>query len=126
VRSYIEGIGDVTATDRDALREKWESNTTDDEDGDPYALTFADNDEENSFEAIYKKLIANHPLTGIQMANDSLYTMKPKGPRLDAHGMPIGVAPRLAKVRLVKDLLRRLLIVSLRNLVSLLISALTT
>ena len=48
VRTYVQGIGDVTAADREALRAKWESDLGDEEDAPDmgYGMNFLDDDDD--------------------------------------------------------------------------------
>ncbi|THV08632.1 hypothetical protein K435DRAFT_883341 [Dendrothele bispora CBS 962.96] len=93
IKTYVHGIGDITAIDREYLREKWESNVTqgdgsltgDDDDFD-YArwgpIDFMDN-----------------PLA-MSIGMDHLYAMpepNPPQPKRNEHGQLAGVAPRLAR-----------------------------
>jgi hypothetical protein len=91
VQSYVQGIGDVTAADRGALREKWESS----------GLHNADNGESesewkmadlggDSFEAILGRLGGG--------LGAELYALNQPTPKVDPYGQPVGVAPRLALV----------------------------
>ncbi|EPQ59276.1 hypothetical protein GLOTRDRAFT_136192 [Gloeophyllum trabeum ATCC 11539] len=77
VRTYMEGIGEVTEIDRATLREKWESTPQDDGAGD----------------------FAN---AGFDLADlgelGALYSMNGKpAKKVDAYGEPTGVTPRLIK-----------------------------
>ncbi|KAG5637833.1 hypothetical protein H0H81_003038 [Sphagnurus paluster] len=95
VQSYVEGIGEVTVVDREALREKWESGHT----GDDY-------DEENDQSEVCYGAWANSddgdPFTALignlgGSLGAELYSMhKKQTPKVDAYGQPTGIAPRLA------------------------------
>jgi len=80
VQSYVQGIGDVTAIDRESLREKWESS------GFGEAQQYFPN--EDPLDAILGGLGA-----GIGVG---LYAMnEPAPPKVDPYGQPTGVTPRL-------------------------------
>jgi hypothetical protein len=91
VRTYVQGIGDITAADRTLLREKWESSPQEDEDQmDPgYGGGWASSD----------------PFDLPGFANlagglgDDLYSMNKAAPKVDPYGEPVGVTPLLTKVR---------------------------
>ncbi|KAJ6539274.1 hypothetical protein B0H19DRAFT_1178148 [Mycena capillaripes] len=72
VKQYVAGIGEVTAADRESLREKWES-------GEQEAAEPIDDDD---------------PFAAI-LGGGGLYTMPKSVPKLDRYGQPIGVTPRL-------------------------------
>ncbi|KDR83818.1 hypothetical protein GALMADRAFT_236220 [Galerina marginata CBS 339.88] len=81
VQSYVQGIGDVTAIDREALREKWESRGFDDP-------------------AEYDPNAGLDPLDSILGGlggglGAGLYTMNKPAPKVDVYGQPTGVTPRL-------------------------------
>ncbi|KAG6813480.1 hypothetical protein H0H92_010505 [Tricholoma furcatifolium] len=89
VKSYVQGIGEVTVADREDLRQKWESSglldgNREDSDSD------SDSDDDDPYAAMFGGLIdhLDHPL----------YSMvKPKpAPKVDEYGRLIGIAPRLA------------------------------
>ena len=81
IGSYVQGIGDVTAIDRQALREKWESQGF-------------DQPEE------YGGNPLEDPLDVILGLGDGLYTMnKPAPLKVDPYGQPTGITPRLCTVR---------------------------
>ena len=83
IQSYVQGIGDVTATDRETLREKWESRGFDE------AEQYTTN--EDPLDAILGGLGA-----GI---GAGLYTLnKPAPAKVDPYGQPTGVTPRLCTV----------------------------
>lgn len=99
VKSYVEGIGDVTVTDREAMRAKWESMQEDgDEDEDDmdamlYGGGWASSDPLDGMDALDP-----YALAGLPRAN--LYSMqRPAAPKVDARGEPVGITPRLVKVR---------------------------
>ena len=95
VCTYVQGIGDVTVADREALREKWESSMPD------------DNSDENDWaldDPLGMGMDYNMPglnLAGLadQILGGSLYKMAEKAPKVDKYGEPIGVTPRLIRVR---------------------------
>ncbi|KAJ7744514.1 hypothetical protein DFH07DRAFT_25631 [Mycena maculata] len=78
VKDYVAGIGDVTAADRDSLKDRWE--TCNQEVGDVGQLN-----EEDPFAAI--------------LGGGGLYTMSAAvpQPRVDRYGEPIGITPRLIR-----------------------------
>ncbi|TFK55750.1 hypothetical protein OE88DRAFT_1804556 [Heliocybe sulcata] len=78
VRSYVEGIGEVTEIDRATLREKWESTPPDD------VINFNFADAEYDFGDLGN-------LGGLYAMNN-----KP-AQKVDAYGEPTGVTPRLVK-----------------------------
>ena len=94
VQSYVRGVGDVTAIDREALRAKWESGNVDtaDDDHDYYGgwATSSDPMGDIDLEAI---------LDGSGSLGTSLYSINKTAPKVDEYGQLIGVAPRLALVR---------------------------
>ncbi|KAH8106194.1 hypothetical protein BXZ70DRAFT_422562 [Cristinia sonorae] len=87
VRTYVQGIGDVTAADREALREKWESSMPED-DGPHW-------DHDDPVDLVLPGL----NLSGManQILNSGLYRMVEKAPKVDRYGEPIGITPRLIK-----------------------------
>lgn len=89
VKSYVEGIGDVTAADRETLREKWESsNLRDGNDGESangWGMTDFGGD---SFDAIFGGLGGD--------LSAELYALNKPAPKVDPYGQPVGIAPRLA------------------------------
>ncbi|KAH9844070.1 Dynamin family-domain-containing protein [Rhodofomes roseus] len=94
VKSYVEGIGDVTAADRESMREKWES--MQDEDDDPmdgmhYGGGWASSDPMDDMDGLDP-----YALAGLPRAN--LYRMQePAAPKVDKRGDPVGIVPRLVK-----------------------------
>jgi hypothetical protein len=97
IETYVRGIGDVTVSDREALREKWESSATgnpddlemDDDDEDPYGVRYDDSDPLDPFVALL-----GGGLDG------ALYSLnKRPAVKVDAYGEPVGVTPCLTKVR---------------------------
>ena len=85
IASYVQGIGDVTAIDREGLRAKWESQGFDQPD--PYA-----NPIEDPLDAI---------LGGLGGYFDAgLYNMNKPEPKVDPYGQPTGITPRLCTVRI--------------------------
>ncbi|KAJ7179922.1 hypothetical protein C8R43DRAFT_870220 [Mycena crocata] len=74
VRQYVAGIGEVTATDRASLRDKWES-------GDQEVGPAGEFTEEDPFAAI--------------LGTTALYTMSRSIPKVDRYGEAIGITPRL-------------------------------
>ncbi|KAF8165415.1 Dynamin family-domain-containing protein [Crassisporium funariophilum] len=81
IHSYVQGIGDVTATDREALREKWESQGFDEPD--EYDI----NPLEDPYDAILGRLGAD--------LGAGLHRMNKPAPKVDPYGQPTGIAPRL-------------------------------
>lgn len=91
MQSYVQGIGDVTAIDRELLREKWESgNVERDEEPDNGYGAWA-SDPVDPFDAILGGLGGG--------LGAELYSLNKPVPKVDAYGQPVGVAPRLALVR---------------------------
>lgn len=88
IKNYVQGIDEVTEEDKTILREKWESTDGGLDDQPDYGLggSWADSD----------------PLDPFGMGN--LYAMPghAKPPKVDAYGEPVGVTPRLMKVRLFR------------------------
>jgi hypothetical protein len=81
VQNYVQGIGDVTAIDREALRQKWESQgfNNDPEPANPWE--------------------ADDPLQDILgRLGGNLYTMDEPQTKRDAEGQVTGVTPRLCLV----------------------------
>lgn len=94
VRTYVEGVGDVTVTDREALRAKWESSEHDgaDDQGQMGWDEGTPDSDEDPFEAILGGL-------GGGLGNAGLYRMNKPAPKVDAYGNRVGVTPRLVAVR---------------------------
>ncbi|KAH7922469.1 hypothetical protein BV22DRAFT_1106623 [Leucogyrophana mollusca] len=95
VRVYVEGIGDVTAVDREELREKWESTLQHDDGEQPYRRGWLDSDGYDS---------DGYDSDGYDgpdfesWINARLLTMHNKPPvKVDPQGEPVGVTPRLIK-----------------------------
>ncbi|TDL29353.1 hypothetical protein BD410DRAFT_18164 [Rickenella mellea] len=90
VKNYLNGIGDVTEADRAALRDKWESDPSEDSDEDEdgaYNYGMADIDD----------VLYDLPgLSGL-INHEPLYAMGKKAKKLDASGEPQGVTPYLIK-----------------------------
>ncbi|KAF8076309.1 hypothetical protein FPV67DRAFT_1664591 [Lyophyllum atratum] len=96
VQSYVRGIGDVTVVDRNALREKWESDNLDkgyddddDSEDDRYG-PWANSSDDDPFAAILGGLGGS---LGAELY--SVHKAKPT-PKVDAYGQPVGITPRLA------------------------------
>ncbi|KAK0486897.1 hypothetical protein EDD18DRAFT_1192269 [Armillaria luteobubalina] len=85
IHTYVNGISGVTATDREALRSKWES--TDEE-----------LDQDDQFQ-----LNDDDPYAAI--LGGGLYSMKETAPKVDAYGEAVGITPRLVKdfTKLIRD-----------------------
>lgn len=98
MRVYVDGIGDVTIADRESLREKWEStpqggegmyDSDSDDEGMPYWRSSPD-------------FLSAYPIQAYQnfmpreLVHARLYGQSSL--KMDAHGEPIGVTPRLVKV----------------------------
>lgn len=102
VRVYVDGIGDVTIADRESLREKWESTPQggegmyDDEDEDEDMPHWHDSPEPMSVHLF-------QPYRGTMsraLMDAKLFSMNNQSSlKVDARGEPIGVTPRLVKVR---------------------------
>ncbi|THG94658.1 hypothetical protein EW026_g6853 [Hermanssonia centrifuga] len=94
VKGYVQGIGDVTVADRDALREKWESILPDDDDDD-------EADPFGGFGGGWASSDDPFDLPGLaELANplgNALYTMQNKAPKVDRFGELVGITPRLVK-----------------------------
>lgn len=85
INSYVQGIGDVTAIDREALRAKWESQGFDQPN--PYDA----NPLEDPLDAI---------LGGLDgYFGAGMYSMNKPAPKVDPYGQPTGITPRLCTVR---------------------------
>ncbi|KAJ8590321.1 hypothetical protein M405DRAFT_897528 [Rhizopogon salebrosus TDB-379] len=90
VQVYVNGIGDVTAADREALRDKWESIPQGDQDlyYDDEGMLYRGSSED--------PLMVDH-FRGLD-SNNRLFTMNSESSlKVDARGEPIGVTPRLVK-----------------------------
>lgn len=92
VRTYVQGIGDVTAADRESMREKWESNMPDDD-----GPAWLDDDPVLDMGGLNLAGLAD------QILHNGIYRMAEKAPKVDRFGEPIGVTPRLIKVRTAHD-----------------------
>jgi hypothetical protein len=94
VQSYVQGIGDVTAADREALREKWESSNH----------SVGDGESENGWGMID---LGGDPFDAILGdlggLGAELYTLKKPAPKVDPYGQLVGIAPRLALVGISVD-----------------------
>ncbi|KAF5388296.1 hypothetical protein D9615_000347 [Tricholomella constricta] len=92
VQSYVQGIGDVTVVDREALREKWESSGNLDRDYDDEDDRSDDgySSDGDPFAAILGGLGSNQEAEMYYM-----HKAKPT-PKVDAYGQPVGISPRLA------------------------------
>ena len=86
IDSYVQGIGDVTAMDREALRAKWESH--DFGQPNPYDA----NPLEDPLDTILGGLVGNF--------GADLYSMNKPVPKVDPYGQPTGITPRLCMVRI--------------------------
>ncbi|OCH93605.1 hypothetical protein OBBRIDRAFT_832536 [Obba rivulosa] len=92
VVTYVRGAVDVTAADREALRQKWESSMSDDEDDDGDSLILHDDWESSDpFDLAILDALA-HPHRAA-----ALYTMRKEPPKVDRHGELVGVTPRLMR-----------------------------
>lgn len=92
VKTYVQGIGEITGEDRALLREKWESTEMQEDDNGPvygggWAISDAGSD---TFDI----------LTGL--AGHDLLSMNKPAPKVDAYGEPIGVTPQLTKVGILR------------------------
>lgn len=94
VKTYVQGIGDITAADREALRAKWESDLGDEEDdpGMAYGVGSLD-DEDDPFGLNNLAMLANPGMRG-----GGLYSMNKRAPKVDRYGELVGITPRLSKV----------------------------
>lgn len=93
VKTYVQGIGDVTAADREALREKWESDLGDEAEPEEYS----DYDEDDPWSLAHLQRFAD-PMGG----GAGLYSMK-AAPKVDRQGNLVGITPRLSKVGILID-----------------------
>lgn len=84
IETYVKGIGDITAVDREALREKWESRGLDEQ---PRDRT---QDEENPLAAVLGGLGAD---LGVDQYGKQI-------PKVNPNSQPTGVTARLCTVRL--------------------------
>lgn len=82
VQGYVQGIGDITATDRTLLREKWESTPQDD-----------DNAMDGEYGASSDPFDFPNGLLG-----NGMFSMNQAAPKVDPYGELVGVTPRLVKV----------------------------
>lgn len=82
VKTYVQGIGEVTAADRESLRAQWESSPIDDGGSDATSQAWDENAD---------------PFAAIEDGGN-MYKIKSDLPKVDPWGEPIGVAPRLVKV----------------------------
>lgn len=81
IQTYVNGISGVTATDREALRSKWESTDEELDQDDQFQL-----DDDDPYAAIL---------------GGGLYSMKETAPKVDAYGEAVGITPRLVKVEYI-------------------------
>ena len=81
IDSFVQGVGNVTAIDREALRAKWESRGFDEPE------QFDANPLEDPLDAILRDNF------GV-----GLYSMNKPAPKVDSYGQPIGITPRLCTV----------------------------
>lgn len=106
VQGYVQGIGDVTAFDRETLREKWESAGFVDQgldvgvDQDPFA-----------------QYLQGYPNAQAVLNQYAGYDPDPPQPKekLDANGEHVGITPRLCKVCNGRGVTSLLLIYHPRN-----------
>lgn len=92
VKTYVEGVGDVTAADRESLRAKWESNLAD----------MMDVDEPMAYDGGWPGSDDPFSIEGLAMLADpraraGLYAVDKK-PKINSGGDLVGVTPRLIKV----------------------------
>ena len=90
MQSYVQGIGDITAADRETLRQKWESSN----------LRHGDQESENEWGMAN---LGDDPFDAILGGlggglGAELYALHKPAPKVDPYGQPVGVAPRLALV----------------------------
>lgn len=94
VRSYVQGVGDVTPCDRTELRKKWESQGF---------INSQGQDEENDEHRPWTDFNFNLPGEILARSratqNAPLYRMKELKEKLGKNGQPVGITPRLCKVR---------------------------
>lgn len=85
IGSYVQGIGEVTAVDRESLRAKWESGAQSDDEDDVYGHALMDSDYSSDLDGI--------------LGGGGLYSLKRSTQKVDAYGQPVGITPRLKTVR---------------------------
>ena len=98
VRSYVSDNGEITAADRLALREKFESAPQDDEDDEEDGMMYGGG-WASSDDPILGGLDP-YALAGLPHAD--LYSMNRPAPKVDTRGEAIGIMPRLTRVRMLK------------------------
>ena len=93
MKTYVEGIGDVTTSDREKLREKWESGAM----ADPLGNFDGRWDNADALRDAFDDPFG--ALAGSVV--DDLYSIdrKPFAPKIDPDRKPIGVTQRLITVR---------------------------
>lgn len=89
--TYVRGTGEVTAADREALREKWESSVLDDDDDEDDLMFNARWASSDPFDLAMLDALA-HPRRA------ELYMMQKEPPKVDRYGELVGITPRLIKV----------------------------
>lgn len=89
IRMYVQGVGDVTRGDREALREKWESSITQDNEDDVDALLYNGWDSSDDFDDSVLGALARGGLYSINLNRAP--------PKVDRHGEQVGVTPRLVR-----------------------------
>ncbi|OBZ71962.1 Nuclear GTPase SLIP-GC [Grifola frondosa] len=99
VRIYVQGIGDVTQSDREAMREKWESSMAED------VPDFMD-DGWDSSDPYDDELLAALASYG----GGGLFSMNKRQTKVDKYGEPVGVTPRLVKdfIKVIDDCVQEL------------------
>lgn len=92
MQSYVQGVGDVTSTDREALREKWESSIVD----------YGEDGQATRYRGLVNPSPSNDSLDAIlglgNGLSTELYSITKPTPKVDAYGQLMGVALRLALV----------------------------
>ncbi|KAI0079668.1 hypothetical protein K474DRAFT_1683062 [Panus rudis PR-1116 ss-1] len=105
IRTYVQGIGDVTIADRESLRAKWESTLPEDDYDDLY-----DQMPGSDFEAAANFAGLNlHGLTA-QLVQNNQPLFKMVEPKVDQNGEAVGITARLIKDfhHVVQDCVREL------------------
>jgi hypothetical protein len=96
IQSYVQDAGDVTVSDREDLRRKWESldNGQDDGYSDGGYSTWSNSDDHDPLAFVFRGLGGG--------LGDPLYSMRKEKPgaKVNEKGGSVGIAPRLVQVSL--------------------------
>ncbi|KAI0320228.1 hypothetical protein OF83DRAFT_1215368 [Amylostereum chailletii] len=100
VKQYIENAGEITESDRAALKEKWESGYIEDEYDDDDDEDDEDDEDEDSeegggFAGLYQMGRGRGYNLDFNMLRIGMPAMKTNTPKVDAYGQPVGIVPRL-------------------------------